>query len=85
MEEFGTSYSYTSGVYSLQMGCLSCVGPIGAALVKKFGCRITVIAGCITSATGLIISGFAQNIATLYLTAGCCVGNSCPEKWELSF
>ena len=86
MDEFGTSHSYTSGVYSLQMGFLNCVGPIAAALVKMFGCQKTVIAGSIIAATGLITSGFAKSIATLYLTAGFCVGNFChPVKWEFSF
>ena len=85
-EAFGTSYSSTSGVYSVQMGMLLCVGPIAAGLVTNFGCRKTTVAGSVIAATGLVVSGFAQNIATLYLTAGFCVGNFChPVKWEFSF
>ena len=75
MEAFGTSYSSTSGVHSVQMGILSCVGPIAAGLVRMFGCQKITIVGSIIAATGLITSGFAQNIATLYLTAGFCTGN----------
>ena len=76
-QAFGTSYSSTSGVYSVQMGMLLCVGPIAARLVTSFGCQKTTIAGSVIAAMGLITSGFAQNIATLYLTAGFCTGNFC--------
>ena len=74
---FGTSYSSTSAVYSVQMGVLLCVGPIAAELVTNFGCRKTTVVGSVIAATGLVTSGFAQNIATLYLTAGFITGNFC--------
>ena len=79
-EAFGTSYSSTSGVYSVQNGVMLCVGPIAAGLINVFGCRKATILGSIIAATGLITSGFAQNIATLYLTAGFCTGNFCYPK-----
>ena len=56
------------------MGVSLCVGPIAASLVKKFGCRKITIFGSMVAATGLIISGFARNIATLYASAGFCTG-----------
>ena len=77
MEAFGTSYSSTSGVFSVQMGILNIMGPIAAGLVKMFGCQTTIVVGSIIAAVGLITSGFAQNIASLYLTAGLCTGNFC--------
>ena len=80
MEEFGSSYSLTSGIYSVQIGILNCVGPIAAAFVKTFGSRNTVVLGSLIAATGFITSGLAQNIATLYMTAGFYAGNFCPEK-----
>ena len=80
MEVFGTSYSVMSGVFSVQMGILNCVGPIAAGLAKIFGCREVTVVGSIIAAAGLITSGFAQNIGTLYLTAGFCTGNFCPPE-----
>ena len=75
METFTTSYSSTSIISSVQMGVSLSVGPIAASLVKKFGCRKITILGSTVAATGLIISGFARNIATLYISAGFCTGN----------
>ena len=76
METFGTSYSATSGVFSVQMGMIYVVSPITAVLVKKFGCRKITVGGSIIAAIGLITCGFAQNIATLYY-GGFCTGNFC--------
>ena len=74
METFSTSYSSTSVISSVQMGVSLCVGPIASSLVKKFGCRKITVLGSIVAAAGLIVSGFAQNIVVLYLTAGILTG-----------
>ena len=74
METFSTSYSSTSVISSVQMGVSLCVGPIASSLVKKFGCRKITVLGSIVAAAGLIVSGFAQNIVVLYLTAGMLTG-----------
>ena len=71
---FGTSYGSTSLVSSIQLGVSFCIGPITSHLVSKFGCRKIIILGSLVAATGLISSGVAQNIITLYVTAGLCTG-----------
>ena len=75
METFGTSRSATSMIGSIQIGVTYLVGPIAADLVNRFGCRVIAIAGSIISATSIIISGVAPNIATLFLTTGFFTGN----------
>ena len=75
METFGTSRSATSMIGSIEMGVTYLVGPIAADLVNRFGCRVTVIAGSIISATSGIISGVAPNFATLFITKGFFTGN----------
>ena len=75
METFGTSRSVTSMIGSIQIGVSHIMGPIAAGLVNRFGCRVTAIAGCIISATSIIISGIAPNIATLFITTGLFTGN----------
>ena len=75
METFGTSRSATSMIGSIQIGVTYLVGPIAADLVNRFGCRVIAIAGSIISATSIIISGVAPNIATLFITTGFFTGN----------
>ena len=70
MEKFDTTRSATSMIGSIQIGVTKLMGPIAADLVNRFGCRSIAIAGSIISATSIIISVLAPNIATLYLTTG---------------
>ena len=69
MDTFGTSYSATSLVTSIQMGILLCIGPIASGLIKKFGCQKVTVFGSLVAAIGLISSGLAQSIGMLYMTA----------------
>ena len=75
METYGASRSVTSMIGSIQIGVTLLVGPIAADLVKTYGCRAIAIAGSIISATSIIISGIAPNIATLFITTGLFTGN----------
>ena len=75
IDAFETSYSSTSLVSSVQMGVSFCIGPITSHLVNKYGCRRIIVAGSLVAATGLVTSGMAQNIDTLYISAGLCTGN----------
>ena len=75
MEEFGSGQSLTSVVPSLQMGVTLCAGPVAATLVDRLGCRPTAAAGSVLAAAGIAVSGAADNLPTLYLTAGLCTGS----------
>ena len=75
METFDTERTTTSMIGSLQIGVLFLVGPIAADLVNRVGCRVVIIAGSIISATSIIMSGVAPNIATLFITNGFFAGN----------
>ena len=77
IKSFGTSYSSTSLVSSVQMGVSFCIGPITSHFVNKYGCRKIIVVGSLVAATGLITSGMAQNITTLYMTAGLYTGTFC--------
>ena len=74
MKTFGTERSATSMIGSLKCGVLFLAGPIAANLVNSVGCRVIIIAGSIISATSIILSGVAPNIATLYATNGFLAG-----------
>ena len=74
MDTFGTSRATSSMIGSIQVGTSHLAGPIVADLVHKFGCRAIIISGSVVSATGLLLSGMAPNIATLTVTAGFMTG-----------
>lgn len=50
--------------------CCSFAGPFSSAFVNKYGCRAVTIAGTIIAGICLILSVFATNVFTLYITIG---------------
>lgn len=46
------------------------LGPFSSAFVNKYGCRAVTIAGTVIAGVCLILSVFATNIFTLYVTIG---------------
>ena len=56
MDDFGTSYSSTSLITSVQMGTSLCISPIASHLIKKFGCRKITVVGSLVAAIGLFTS-----------------------------
>lgn len=45
-------------------------GPVSSAFVNRYGCRPVTIAGAFLGGICLIISCFAQNVFTLFITIG---------------
>ncbi|EFA08671.2 monocarboxylate transporter 13 [Tribolium castaneum] len=70
VEEFEASKSTTSWIGSLFLSVPLLTGPIMSALVDKYGCRAMTILGGLVSATGFILSYFATNVITMYVTFG---------------
>ncbi|XP_056642873.1 monocarboxylate transporter 9-like [Diorhabda sublineata] len=68
--EFGASKSATSWIGSLFMALPLIAGPLGSALVDKYGCMTMTIAGGIVCTSGLALSSYAQTIGVMYLTFG---------------
>lgn len=71
---FKESKSVTSWIGSLFMAVPLMSGPIGSALVDRFGCRWMTIIGGIISGTGFIMSAFCDTIFMMYLTFGVVAG-----------
>ena len=69
-EEFHESKARTAWIGSLQAGFYLIIGPVVSALANVFGCRKTTLFGSVLASTGFILSYFAQNVETLYLTFG---------------
>uniref|UniRef100_A0A6P7FN41 Monocarboxylate transporter 13-like n=1 Tax=Diabrotica virgifera virgifera TaxID=50390 RepID=A0A6P7FN41_DIAVI len=68
--EFGASKSATSWIGSLFMSLPLIAGPIGSALVDKYGCMSMTIIGGIICTIGLALSSYARTIGVMYLTFG---------------
>lgn len=70
LKEFQESKSKTAWIGSLFMAVPLILGPVGSALVDKFGCRKMTILGGIISGLGFIISSFAKSIEMVFFTFG---------------
>ncbi|KAJ8957427.1 hypothetical protein NQ318_004907 [Aromia moschata] len=70
LHEFEASKSATSWIGSLFIAIPLIAGPIGSALVDKYGCRSMTILGGIICTAGFILSIYVKSIGFLYVTFG---------------
>lgn len=70
LKEFQESKSKTAWIGALFMAVPLILGPVGSALVDRYGCRKMTILGGIISGLGFIISSFAQSIEMVFFTFG---------------
>jgi len=71
---FGESKSKTAWIGSLFMAVPLLFGPIGSALVDRYGCRTMTIIGGIISGVGFTLSAFVNTIELMYTTFGVIAG-----------
>ncbi|XP_014250035.1 monocarboxylate transporter 9 [Cimex lectularius] len=74
VEDFKEGQGRTSWIASILVGVTLCSGPLSSALVNRWNCRVVTIAGAIVASAGLVISMFAQNVFTLWITVGLITG-----------
>ncbi|XP_070491773.1 monocarboxylate transporter 5 [Chironomus tepperi] len=74
LEYFHSGKAETSWIASILVGVTLCSGPISSGFVNKYGCRAVTIAGTIIAGVCLLLSVFAKNVFTLYITIGFGVG-----------
>jgi MFS family permease len=70
VDYFKAGNAETSWIASILVGVTLCSGPFSSAFVNKYGCRAVTIAGCVIAGICLILSVFAKNVFTLYITIG---------------
>ncbi|CAG9853861.1 unnamed protein product [Phyllotreta striolata] len=70
VEYYGSSKGTTAWVGSIMAGSMLGAGPIISAIVNKFGCRVTCLAGCIISSVALGLSIYSPSISVLMLVYG---------------
>ncbi|CAH1115988.1 unnamed protein product [Phaedon cochleariae] len=70
LKEFGASKSATSWIGGLFLAIPLLAGPIGSAMVDRYGCVSMTILGGLVCATGFVLSVFADSLAVLYVTFG---------------
>lgn len=74
IDHFGESKSKTAWIGSLFMAVPLLSGPIGSALVDRYGCRTMTIIGGIVSGIGFTMSAFVNTIELMYTTFGVIAG-----------
>lgn len=74
LNHFGASKSATSWIGSLFMAVPLLAGPVGSALVDRYGCRWMTILGGVISGLAFILSSFCDSIFTMYITFGVMAG-----------
>ncbi|XP_049773453.1 uncharacterized protein LOC126161558 [Schistocerca cancellata] len=74
LKHFGESKSKTAWIGSLFMAVPLLSGPIGSALVDRYGCRWMTITGGLVSGLGFTLSAFCNTIEMMYLTFGVIAG-----------
>jgi Sugar phosphate permease len=74
IDHFGETKSKTAWIGSLFMAVPLLSGPIGSALVDRYGCRTMTIIGGIVSGIGFTMSAFVNTIELMYTTFGVIAG-----------
>ncbi|XP_021491127.1 monocarboxylate transporter 6 isoform X1 [Meriones unguiculatus] len=72
--DFQASNSETSWFPALMVAMLHTGGPLCSVLVKRFGCRVTMMLGGILASLGMVASSFSGSLYQLFLTAGLITG-----------
>ncbi|XP_072152547.1 LOW QUALITY PROTEIN: uncharacterized protein [Bemisia tabaci] len=75
LNHYGESKSRTSWIGSLFMAVPLLLGPVGSALVDRYGCRAMTMLGGVISGTGFILSSVSTTIEQQFLTFGIIAGS----------
>lgn len=74
LNHFQESKSVTSWIGSLFMAVPLLSGPVGSALVDRYGCRVMTMIGGLISGIGFVLAAFSNSILEMYLTFGVIAG-----------
>ncbi|KAL1779525.1 monocarboxylate transporter 6 [Sigmodon hispidus] len=72
--DFQTTNSQTSWFPSIMGAMLHGGGPLCSILIKRFGCRVTMMLGGMLSSLGMVAGSFSGSLSQLFLTAGLITG-----------
>lgn len=72
--DFQATNSETSWFPSIMGAMLHGGGPLCSILIKRFGCRVTMMLGGMLSSLGMVVSSFSGSLSQLFLTAGLITG-----------
>ncbi|CAH1100642.1 unnamed protein product [Psylliodes chrysocephalus] len=70
LNKFGASESATSWIGSLFLAVPLLAGPIGSALVDRYGCLKMTVLGSLVCTLGFVLSTFVNSLSALYITFG---------------
>ncbi|XP_037057162.1 monocarboxylate transporter 6 isoform X3 [Peromyscus leucopus] len=72
--DFQATNSETSWFPSIMGAMIHGGGPLCSILIKRFGCRVTMILGGMLSSLGMVASSFSGSLSQFFLTAGLITG-----------
>ncbi|CAL8070326.1 unnamed protein product [Calicophoron daubneyi] len=75
-DHLNSSKSKAALLGSLFLGCYQIIGPIAAALINRFGCRLVASAGAVTAACTFLLSALMRDMNALICTFGLIGGSS---------
>ncbi|XP_063422890.1 monocarboxylate transporter 14-like isoform X2 [Mytilus trossulus] len=70
LDRYNESAALTAWLCGVASGVRLMLGPLTGAVANRFSCRAAVVWGGIITCISMIISGFAPNIAILFITFG---------------
>ncbi|XP_052082330.1 monocarboxylate transporter 12-like isoform X5 [Mytilus californianus] len=70
LENFNADLLTTTWISALFLAFMSGSGPIASAIINRFSCRVAMILGSLMLSTGLVLTGFVEDIKWTYLTFG---------------
>ncbi|CAH8609591.1 unnamed protein product [Dicrocoelium dendriticum] len=74
MEEIRATRFQLDWVGSIQMGLTFCLGPFAARLIRKYGCKLTTVAGGFLCGGGFLLCVFTVHLSMLYIFYGILTG-----------
>ncbi|XP_052051237.1 monocarboxylate transporter 6 isoform X2 [Apodemus sylvaticus] len=72
--DFQASNTETSWFPSIMGATIHGGGPLCGILIKRFGCRVTMILGGVLASLGMVVSTFSASLTHLFITAGLITG-----------
>lgn len=70
LENFNADLLTTTWISALFLALMTGSGPIASTIINRFSCRVAMILGSLMLSTGLVLTGFVEDIKWTYLTFG---------------
>ncbi|XP_071147519.1 monocarboxylate transporter 12-like isoform X1 [Mytilus edulis] len=70
IEKFESSILETSWIAGVFLSLMLFAGPIASTIINRYSCRVAMMLGSLMLSTGLVLTGFVEDIKWTFLTFG---------------